>query len=310
MTWGRTTDESEARQLLDLFLSAGGNLIDTADVYGDGAAERLLGSLLAEGSRREQVLLATKAGLRPESDRRVDASRGQLLRSLEGSLRRLQVETIDMWHMHCWDAGTPIEETLAAVDDAVRSGKVRYVAVSNYCGWQLAQAAQLMLQLHPRATIVAAQCEYSLLERGIEREVLPAAQALGVGVLPWSPLGRGVLTGKYRSATPSDSRAADSRFASFVAPFLDSRSGHIVDAVCTAAEGLDVQPTEVALAWVRDQPGVTAPIVGARKVAQLRVALAAEKLELPVAIREALDDVSRPATGYPERNGARLQEGR
>lgn len=306
MTWGRTTDEPEARQLLELFLSAGGNLVDTADSYGDGAAEQLLGSLLSEGSHREQVVLATKAGLLPGSDRRVDASRGRLLRSLEGSLRRLQVETIDLWQVHCWDPATPIEETLAAIDDAVRAGKARYVAVSNYSGWQLAQAAQLMLQLHPRATIVATQCEYSLVERGIEREVLPAAQALGVGVLPWSPLGRGVLTGKYRSATPSDSRAADSRFASFVAPFLDARSGHIVDAVCTAAEGLDVHPAEVALAWVRDQPGVTAPIVGPRKVAQLRTALAAEKLELPVAIRKALDDVSRPEMGYPERNDARF----
>lgn len=303
MTWGRSTDEHEARQLLDLFLAAGGTLIDTADTYADGAAERLLGSFLSEGSRRDQVVLATKAGLRPEEGRAVDSSRGQLLRALEGSLRRLQVETIDLWQLQCWDALTPIDETLAAVDDAVRSGKVRYVAVSNYSGWQLAQSAQLMLQLHPRAAVVGTQVEYSLLERGIERELLPAAQAFGVGILPWSPLGRGVLTGKYRSATPADSRAADSRFASFVAPFLDARCGHIVDAVCTAAEGLDRQPVEVALAWVRDQPGVTAPIVGARKVSQLRTALAAETLELPTAIMQALDDVSRPTIGYPERYG-------
>lgn len=305
MGWGRTVEEPEARQLLDLFLSVGGNLIDTADAPGEGAEQVLLGRLLAEDSRREQVVLAVRTGLRPGGEPRVDCSRGYLLRNLDSSLRRLGVKTIDLWQLQGWDDRTPIEETMAAVDDAVQAGKVRYVGVSNFCGWQLARAAQLMLQQHPRASTVATQVEYSLLARGIEREVLPAAAAFGIGVLPWAPLGRGVLTGKYRSATPADSRAADPKLASFVAPFLDERCGHIVDAVCTAAEGLDVQPLEVALAWVRDQPGVTAPILGARKVAQLRAALESEQLTLPVAIRRALDDVSRPAMGYPERPDAR-----
>jgi aryl-alcohol dehydrogenase-like predicted oxidoreductase len=143
--------------------------------------------------------------------------------------------------------------------------------------------------------------EYSLLQRGIEREVLPAADALGLGLLAWSPLGAGVLTGKYRSGTPADSRAASPHFARFIERFLDDRSRRIVDAVATAADGLDVAPLEVALAWVRDAPGVTAPIVGARTAAQLRSSLDAERLMLPAEIRSALDEVSAPPTGYPDR---------
>ena len=143
--------------------------------------------------------------------------------------------------------------------------------------------------------------EYSLLQRGIEREVLPGAAALGLGVLPWSPLGRGVLTGKYRTGIPADSRAASPHFAPFVEPYLDERAAGIVDAVATAADGLDASPVEVALAWVRDAPGVAAPIVGARTAAQLRGSLTSERLTLPAEIRSALDDVSAPPTGYPER---------
>jgi aryl-alcohol dehydrogenase-like predicted oxidoreductase len=142
--------------------------------------------------------------------------------------------------------------------------------------------------------------EYSLLQRGIEREVVPAAEALGVGLLPWSPLGRGVLTGKYRNGAPADSRGASDHFAGFVEPYLDDDAGSVVDAVLTAADGLGVSPVAVALAWVRDRPGVVAPIVGARTSAQLQASLAAEQVELPPAIRSALDDVSAPSRGYPE----------
>jgi aryl-alcohol dehydrogenase-like predicted oxidoreductase len=142
--------------------------------------------------------------------------------------------------------------------------------------------------------------EYSLLQRGIEREVLPAAVDLGVGILPWSPLGRGVLTGKYRTGTPADSRAASAHFGPFVEPYLEDRARRIVDAVATAADGLGVTPLEVALSWVRDRPGVVAPIVGARTAVQLRTALAAEDVMLPAEIRAALDDVSVPVLGYPD----------
>jgi aryl-alcohol dehydrogenase-like predicted oxidoreductase len=147
---------------------------------------------------------------------------------------------------------------------------------------------------------VSDQVEYSLLQRGVEREVVPAAQELGIGLLPWSPLGRGVLTGKYRNGPPSDSRGASEHFAQFVQPYLDERSSSVVDAVLTAADGLGVSPVAVALAWVRDRPGVVAPIVGARTAAQLQASLAAEQVELPPEIRSALDDVSAPVLGYPE----------
>ena len=298
MAWGRDTDEGEAADLLKAYLDAGGNLLDTADVYGDGEAEVLLGRLL-EGIR-DEIVIATKAVSVPHSDRRFDASRRHLLAALDASLERLGTDYVDVWQLHAYDERTPMEETLAALDTAVHSGKARYVGVANYSGWQLAAAASWQRSVPGRAPIASVQMEYSLLQRGIEREVGPAAEALGVGLLPWSPLGRGVLTGKYRMGTPSDSRAASDRFAGFVEPYLDEGSRRIVDAVATASDGLGVAPLEVALAWVRDRPGVVAPIVGARTPAQLRGALASEDLTLPREIRAALDDVSEPAMGYPD----------
>lgn len=300
MTWGRDTDEHDARDQWKAFLDVGGTLIDTADVYAEGASEEIVGMLIEETGSREQITLATKAVSRPRTERRFDASRGHLLRSLDGSLRRLATDYVDIWYLHAWDPWTPLEETLAAADDAVRSGKVRYVGVSNYAGWQVAQAATWQRAVPGRAVLAASQVEYSLVQRGVEREHVPAAQALGLGVVAWSPLGRGVLTGKYRFGTPSDSRAASPHFGGFVSEHLDDRARRVVDAVCTAAEGLDVAPLEVALAWVRDRPGVTAAVVGSRTIGQLRGILEAEELELPDEIRTALDEVSALDLGYPE----------
>jgi aryl-alcohol dehydrogenase-like predicted oxidoreductase len=262
MAWGRDTDEGEAADLLKAYLDAGGNLLDTADVYGDGEAEVLLGRLL-EGIR-DEIVIATKAVSVPQSDRRFDASRRHLLAALDASLERLGTDYVDVWQLHAYDERTPMEETLAALDTAVHSGKARYVGVANYSGWQLAAASSWQRAVPGRAPIASVQMEYSLLQRGIEREVGPAAESLGVGLLPWSPLGRGVLTGKYRMGTPSDSRAASDRFAGFVEPYLHEGARRIVDAVATASDGLGVAPLEVALTWVRDRPGVVAPIVGAR----------------------------------------------
>ncbi|MBR7833697.1 aldo/keto reductase [Actinospica durhamensis] len=298
MAWGRDTDEGEAADLLKAYLDAGGNLVDTADVYGDGEAEALLGRLV-EGIR-DEVVIATKAVSVPHSERRFDASRRHLLSALDASLARLGTDYVDVWQLHAYDELTPIEETLAALDIAVNSGRARYVGVANYSGWQLATAAAWQRAVPGRAQIASVQMEYSLLQRGVEREVAPGAAALGVGLLPWSPLGRGVLTGKYRTGTPSDSRAASDRFAGFVEPYLTEGARRIVDAVATASDGLGVAPLEVALSWVRDRPGVVAPIVGARTPAQLRGALATEDLTLPQEIRSALDDVSAPAAGYPD----------
>jgi aryl-alcohol dehydrogenase-like predicted oxidoreductase len=303
MTWGRETDPDDAGAQLKTYVEAGGNLIDTADVYADGESEEVLGSLLSSLIAREDVLIATKAGLRPGRDRRRDGSRGHLLSVLDASLRRLGTDHIDIWQVHGYDHETPLDETLSALDYAVTSGRVRYAGVANFCGWQTAQAVTWQNAWPGRAPIVSVQVEYSLLERGVEREVIPACDAFGLGVLPWSPLGRGVLTGKYRHGRPADSRGASAHFEPFVSPYLDPRCSSIVESVMTAATGLGVSPVEIALAWVRDRPGVVAPILGARTVGQLLGALASEDVTLPAEIGRALADVSSIGYGYPERQG-------
>jgi aryl-alcohol dehydrogenase-like predicted oxidoreductase len=302
MSWGVDTDADEAANQLVAFVDAGGTLVDTADVYADGESERILGTLLNDLVPRQDVILATKAvARRTEGPFGGGASRGALLAALEGSLRRLAVEHIDLWQLHAWDSAVPIEETLAAVDSAVTSGKVRYVGVSNYTGWQLGTSATWQRTAPGRSPLVSTQVEYSLLERGVEREVCPAAEHHGIGLLPWAPLGRGVLTGKYRGATPADSRGASQRFAPYVEQHRTERAARIVEAVVTAADGIGTSPLAVALAWVRDRPGVVAPVVGARDTGQLNGSLATEELTLPPAIRAALDDVSAIELGYPER---------
>ena len=302
MTWGRDTDEDDAAAQLIAFREAGGTLVDTADVYAGGESERVLGRLLAEVVDRDEVLVATKAyGETGAGPMGRGTSRGHLLSALDASLRRLQLDHVDLWQLHAWDPVTPWEEAMAALDTAVASGRVRYAGVSNYAGWQLAATSTHQRSWPGRAPLVSTQVEYSLLERGVEREVVPAARELGVGLLPWSPLGRGVLTGKYRNGSPADSRGASAHFAGFVAPYLADAAASVVDSVLTAADGLGVSPVAVALAWVRDRPGVVAPIVGARTAAQLSASLAAESVELPPEIRSALDDVSAPSVGYPER---------
>ncbi|GIL30174.1 oxidoreductase [Actinocatenispora comari] len=297
MTWGRDTDPDDAAAQLKSFVDAGGTLIDTADVYADGDAEQIVGNLLDALVPRSELVIATKAGLRPSTNRRRDSSRVHLLRTLDASLARLGTDYVDLWQLHGYDPLTPMEETLATLDHAVSSGRVRYVGISNFSGWQTAKSATWQRAWPGRTPLVSAQVEYSLVERSAEREVVPACQDLGIGILPWSPLGRGVLTGKYRHGTPADSRAASPQFDRFVERYLDDTSAGIVEAVATAADGLGVSPLAVSLAWVRDQPGVVAPIVGARTVGQLLGSLQAEALTLPPEIQYALDDVSSPALG-------------
>jgi aryl-alcohol dehydrogenase-like predicted oxidoreductase len=293
MTWGRDTDEHEAAEQLRFFLDAGGNFIDTAAVYGDGDSERVLGGLLGVLIPRDEVVIATKAGISFKTgERKVDNSRTSLISDLDKSLTRLGTDYIDLWQIHTWDEKTPLEETLGAMDYALNSGKARHVGISNFSGWQTARSVTLQNPLFGKAPIVSTQNEYSLLNRRVEREVLPASVELGVGFLAWSPLGRGVLTGKYRVGMPSDSRGASPHFSAFITPYLDERSMRIVEAVMVAADGLGLSPLEVSLAWVRDCPGVTAAVVGARTGAQLRGALSSESVTIPVPVREALDEVS------------------
>jgi aryl-alcohol dehydrogenase-like predicted oxidoreductase len=292
MTWGRDTGAEDAAAQLRAFADAGGTLIDTADVYTGGEAERLLGRLIRDTVPRSELVLSTKAVLTPSGRRPRDASRRHLVAAVDASLTRLGVNEVDLWQLHAFDPEVPLEETLAAVDAIVSSGRAAYAGVCDYTGWQLAAAAVTQRAVPGRTPVVAAQVEYSLLAREPERDLLPAAEHVGAGVLAWSPLGRGVLTGKYRTGIPADSRAATPHLADFVTPYLDERCRRVVESVTTAAEGLGVSPLSVALSWVRDQPGVAAAIVGARTCSQLAGVLEAEDLELPVEIREALDDVS------------------
>ena len=293
MTWGRDTDENEAANQLRIFLDAGGTFIDTAAVYGDGDSERVIGGFIGTLVAREEITIATKAGISfNQGERVINNSRASLLKDLDGSLERLGIEYADLWQVHQWDSNIPLEETLSALDFAVASGRVRYVGISNFASWQMVRAATLQNPLFGKVSLSSIQSEYSLLNRNVENDVLPASDYVGIGFIAWSPLGRGVLTGKYRVGTPSDSRGASPHFSGFIAPYLDNRSRAIVDAVCVAAEGLGYSPTEVALGWVRDQPGVCSAIVGARTGAQLRGALSVEEIELPDQVREALDEIS------------------
>ena len=295
MTWGRDTDENEAANQVRIYLDAGGTFIDTAAVYGDGDAERVIGGFIGTLIARNEITLATKAGISFKSGARsISNSRTSLLGDLDASLERLGVDHVDLWQIHQWDPTTPLEETLSALDFAVASGRVRYVGISNFAAWQLARAATIQNPFFGKVALSSIQSEFSLLNRKVEAEVLPACEEVETGFIAWSPLGRGVLTGKYRTGTPSDSRGASPHFSAFIAPYLDARARAIVEAVCVAAEGLGYSPIEVALSWVRDHPAVASAIVGARTGAQLRGALSVEEIEIPPPVREALDEISSP----------------
>ncbi len=293
MTWGRDTDEHEAADQLRSYLDAGGSFLDTAAIYGDGDSERVIGGFLGSLVARSEITIATKAGLsHPGGVRTVNNSRGSLLADLDASLARLGVDYVDLWQIHTWDETVPLEETLSALDYAVSSGRTRYVGVSNFLAWQLARSATIQNPLFGKAIITSAQSEYSLLNRSIERELMPAADATGVGLIAWSPLGRGVLSGKYRGGLPSDSRGASPHYSSFISPYLDARARTIVDATMVAAQGLGYSPIEVSLAWVRDTPGIASALVGARTGAQLRGILTVEEIALPDQVRDALNEIS------------------
>jgi aryl-alcohol dehydrogenase-like predicted oxidoreductase len=293
MTWGRDTDEHEAADQCRAFIDAGGNFIDTANTYGDGDSERVIGGLIGTLFNRDEVVIATKSGLSfPDGMRNVDASRANLIAELDKSLARLGTDFVDMWQIHGWDSSTPLDETLAALDYAYTTGRARYVGVSNYSGWQLARAATKQASNSMKAPITTIQCEYSLLNRDVEIELLECASDCGTGFLAWAPLARGVLTGKYRNGIPSDSRGAAPHFAKHIEPYLDSRSARIVEAVAVAAQGLGFSPLEVSLVWARDAYGVVSSIIGARTGAQLRGLLKSEEISLPDIVRSALNDVS------------------
>jgi aryl-alcohol dehydrogenase-like predicted oxidoreductase len=293
MTWGRDTDAHEAADQCRAYIEAGGNFLDTSATYGDGDSERVIGGLIGTLFKREDVVIASKAGVTyPEGNRIINNSRAALIAELDKTLNRLETDYLDLWQIHSWDPNNPLEDTLSALDYAYSSGKARYVGICNFSGWQTARAVTLQESNSAKAPITSIQIEYSLLNRDAEVEIFPCSDDTDIGILAWAPLGRGVLTGKYRNGIPSDSRAAAPHFVKHVEPYLDAHSSKIVEAVAVAAEGLGFAPLEVALAWVRDTPGVTSAIVGARTGAQLRGILRSEEISLPIVVRDALNEVS------------------
>ena len=293
MTWGRDTDEIEAADQCRAFLDAGGNFLDTAATYGDGDSERVIGGLIGTLFQRDEVVIATKAGINfSDGVRKIDASRHSLIADLDRSLARLGTDFVDIWQIHNWDELTPLDDTLSALDYAYTTGRARYVGISNFSGWQLARAATKQQSNSMKAPLTTVQSEYSLLNRSAEYELIDASVECGLGFLAWAPLARGVLTGKYRKGVPSDSRGAAPHFAKHIEPYLDTSSTTIVEAVAVAAEGIGFSPLEVALSWVRDAPGVTSALIGARTGAQLRGVLKSEEISLPDIVRTALDDIS------------------
>ncbi|MGZ4523831.1 MAG: aldo/keto reductase [Mycobacteriaceae bacterium] len=286
LTWGRDTDADEAAAQLVGFVDAGGTLVDTSPEYAGGAAQSVLAELIGDLVPRSALVLSAASGVHPGGV--VDCSRRALLSQLDATLTELGTDHLDLWQVTAWDARTPVTEVMDTLEQAIRSGRVRYTGIRDYNGWQLATAASQAAG----PGLAAVQTEYSLLERGIETELAPAAAHHGLGVLAAVPLARGVLTGKYRLGTPADSRGASAHLAAALQAHLGADAARVVEAVVTAAEGLGTSPLAVALAWVRERPGVASVIVGARTAAQFTGVLAEDDVTLPTAIRAALDDVS------------------
>jgi aryl-alcohol dehydrogenase-like predicted oxidoreductase len=317
MGFGSETSEKDAFAILDAFVDAGGKMIDTADVYGGGASEELLGRWLAKRSGKENhVVIATKArfGTGPDIND-CGSSRPHLNRALNTSLSRLGTDSIDLYQLHGWDPLTPVEETLSFLDSAIRAGKIHYVGISNFTGWQLQLFVSTARAMGIQAPSTLQQ-QYSLVYRENEYEVIPAALHNGIGLLPWSPLASGFLSGKYtrETATSSDQRLnqADpmTRHMS-EALWGKDRNWTILDSVRRIAKELNVTPSQVALAWVANRPSVTSPIIGARTMAQFEDNIKAADLELPAEAVSELDSLSTPAPDdYPYGRFGMLQRER
>ncbi len=324
MTFGAETDEPGARAQLSAFVEAGGTLVDLADVYAGGVSEQIVGRWLADQGDdvRSQVVLATK-GRFPLGSGPNDAglSRRHLTDALDASLRRLQTERVDLYQVHSWDPLTPIEETLRFLDDATRQGKIHYVGLSNFTGWQVVKAVE-DADHRGLSRPVTLQPQYNLLAREIEWEIVPACLAEGLGLLPWSPLGGGWLTGKYtRDSTPRGATRLGENPERGVEAYgrrsAVQRTWDVVAAVSTVARDRGVSMAQVALAWLHDRPAVTSVILGARTLEQLRDNLGAVGFELSAQERDRLDAESDPGAGdYPyggpggEQRSRRIQGGR
>jgi aryl-alcohol dehydrogenase-like predicted oxidoreductase len=317
LTFGNETDEAGAFSQLDSFVAAGGTLLDSADVYADGRSEGIIGRwLAARPEMRDAVVLATK-GRFPTDDtpNGHGLSRQHLTRALDASLRRLNLDRVDLYQVHAWDPLTPIEETLRFLDDSVRAGKINYVGLSNFTGWQLQKAVDVAA-FRGLAAPVCVQPQYSLLARAVEWEIGPACQAAGLGLLAWSPLASGWLTGKYRRGEPPAAGTrvlenADEGMRIWNQRGQAERTWLVVDAVRKVADGRSVPMAQVAIAWLAARPAVSSVILGARTLSQLTSNLAAADLTLSAEETRLLDDVSQPETpDYPYGEPGQTQRSR
>jgi aryl-alcohol dehydrogenase-like predicted oxidoreductase len=301
--WGWGAEREEARRIFDAYVERGGNFIDSANRYTEGTAERLLGEFAA--GRREQLVIATKYTLptRAGDPNSGGNHRRSMVRSVEESLRRLQTDYIDLLYLHIWDGTTPVEEVLRAMDDLVGAGKVVYVGISDTPAWQVSRM-QAIADLRGWAPLVALQVEYSLIERTVERELIPMAREMGLGVIPWSPLASGVLTGKYSRAdldgSDESAEAAGTRKNVAIGNgALTERGLGIAEVVERVATEIGTTQSRVALAWTLLNPAVTAPIIGARTLAQFEDNLGALEVDIPEEQRTRLDEASAVELGFP-----------
>jgi aryl-alcohol dehydrogenase-like predicted oxidoreductase len=302
--WGWGADEAGSRALFDRYLDAGGNFLDTADGYTGGKSEELLGKFVHERGLRDRLVLATKFTFNAEAGNPNAGGNGRknILRAIEGSLRRLRTDYVDLYWLHAWDTITPVEEVVSTLDDLVRAGKVRHIGLSDVPAWYAARF-QTLAEAQSRERLVALQLEYSLVERNIEREHVPMARELGLAVLPWSPLASGFLAGKYqRTAGGGEGSGRLQVVKSSGNPGFEKftdRNWEILETLRAVAGELERTPAEVALAWVIGQPGVTSTLIGATSASQLETNLRALELTIPPPLRSRLDAASRLPVIHP-----------
>ena len=302
--WGWGSEEDVARAVFNTYIDAGGNFVDTANVYTEGRSEELVGKFIAERDLREQVVLATKFTFNPQPGNPNAGGNGRknIYRSVEDSLRRLQTDYIDLYWLHAWDTVTPVEEVVSALSDLIRAGKIRYYGFSDTPAWYVARAKTIS-QRSSNDGLIALQLEYSLVERNIEREHVPAAQELGLGITPWSPLAGGFLTGKYQQT--GDTGKGEGRLeiakesGNPIFHRFTQRNWQILKVLVDLAKQLGRPASQVALNWVATQPGVTSTIIGASKLSQLEDNLRYAEFEIPAEGRKRLDEVSAIELVHP-----------
>ena len=300
--WGWGAEENTAREVFDRYVEAGGNFVDTADLYTGGHSEELLGKFISERGLRDRVVLATKFTFNGDAGNPNAGGNGRknIYRALEGSLRRLQTDYIDLYWLHAWDTVTPVEEVISTLNDLVRAGKIRHYGFSDTPAWYVARA-QTLAEKEGKERLVALQLEYSLVERHIEREHIPAAQELGLGITPWSPLAGGFLSGKYRRHENTGVGEGRLEIVKDNPAFnqFNERNWGILDELLTVADEISKSPAQVALNWVATQPGITSTIIGATKMAQLDDNLKSIEFEIPSDLRKRLDDLSALEPAHP-----------